>query len=287
MAQYGAHSKRDDLMDKIIADMHTHSENSHDSVCKIEEMCLSQIEKGTNIFAVTDHFDTASYIDYDVFTPIQSAYDTIQTLNEKYKGKCTILAGVEISEGFWHKEQLNKITKMLPYDVIIGSVHLVTYKELTMAYSKIDFSKLSKQTVEEYVDRYFDDIITMFDTTDFDILAHLTCPLRYIKGKFNLDINLDLYMDKIETILKKTIEEDKALEVNTSSFGLLSDFMPTTEIVRKYHTMGGKLITLGSDAHIAPNASVNFNEAINTVKEAGFKSLYYYKERKPVEYKIG
>lgn len=33
----------------LIADMHTHSEFSHDSVCKIEDMCLSQIEKGTKI----------------------------------------------------------------------------------------------------------------------------------------------------------------------------------------------------------------------------------------------
>ena len=33
---------------KITADMHTHSESSHDSVCPIEYMCLAQIEKGTN-----------------------------------------------------------------------------------------------------------------------------------------------------------------------------------------------------------------------------------------------
>ena len=37
------------------ADMHTHSVNSHDSVCAIEDMCLMQIKRGTNIFAVTDH----------------------------------------------------------------------------------------------------------------------------------------------------------------------------------------------------------------------------------------
>lgn len=273
-------------MKKIVADMHTHSENSHDSVCKIEDMCLSQIEKGTNVFAVTDHFDTDSYLDYDVFTPIEKAYDTVKLLNEKYEEKCILLSGIEISEGFWHKSVLEKITKLVPYDVIIGSVHLVRYKDLTMAYSKIDFSKLAKNIVEEYLDQYFTDVLTMFDTTDFDILAHLTCPLRYIKGKFNIDINLDLYKDKIDEILKRTVKEEKALEINTSGFGILGDFMPTVEIIKKYRDMGGKILTLGSDAHIAPNASLNFSEAIKQVKDAGFESLYYYKERKPVEYKI-
>lgn len=51
----------------MIADMHTHSVNSHDSVCEIEDMCLMQIKRGTNIFAVTDHCDVFSYKDYDIY----------------------------------------------------------------------------------------------------------------------------------------------------------------------------------------------------------------------------
>ena len=50
--------------------------------------------------------------------------------------------------------------------------------------------------------------------------------------------------------------------------------------------MGGKLITVGSDAHITENASTHFEEAIKFIKETGFENLYYYKERKPVAYKI-
>ena len=70
LSLYGI-KERTYFMIKELADMHTHSENSHDSVCKIEDMLWSQIEKGTKIFAVTDHFDTDSYTRYDVFTPIK------------------------------------------------------------------------------------------------------------------------------------------------------------------------------------------------------------------------
>lgn len=41
----------------IIADMHTHSEHSHDSIYPIKDMAQNQIINGTKIFAVTDHCD--------------------------------------------------------------------------------------------------------------------------------------------------------------------------------------------------------------------------------------
>ena len=272
--------------DILVADMHTHSESSHDSVCKIEDMCDVQIAKGTKVFAVTDHFDTASFMDYDVFTPINNACEKVAQLNEIYKDKILILRGIEISEGFWYPEVYSKIRNLTDYDVIIGSVHLVKYKELTYAFSKIDFSALSYETTVEYVDAYFDDILTMLDTVDFDILAHLTCPIRYIKGKYQIDLDMARYEEKIEKILDTIIEKGIALEVNTSSFDALGDFMPSVDILKKYYQMGGRLLTLGSDAHIADNASKNFDEAVSEIKKIGFEKIYYYKNRKPVEIAI-
>ena len=270
----------------LIADMHTHSENSHDSVCKIEDMYLSEIDKGTNVFAVTDHFDTASYDKYDVFTPIKIAEKTVQELNKKYGGNHLIVSGIEISEGFWHPEIYKKAMDMLDYDVVIGSVHLVKYKDLTSAYSGIDFGKLKKDTIVEYIDAYFDDVLTMTETTDFDILSHLTCPLRYIKGKYNIDIDMSRYEEKIEQILKLIIQKGIALEVNASSFDTLGTFMPSADILKKYYDLGGYLLTIGSDAHIAKDASKRFNEVIKELKEIGFENIFYYVKRKQMQITI-
>lgn len=268
------------MLDGKTADMHTHSESSHDSVCRIADMYTAQLAAGTEIFAVTDHFDTASYTDYDVFTPILTARDTVRALNDA-NGNENILAGVEISEGFWYPEQIEKLLKLTDYDVIIGSVHLVKYKKLTYAYSQIDFSKLARETVAEYLDAYFDDILTMIETTDFDILAHLTCPLRYINGKFGLGVDIAAYSVKIDEILHRIIKKGIALEVNTSSYDTLGDFMPAKAILQKYHDVGGYLLTLGSDAHTAENASVNFDKALEAVKKIGFDCIYFFKNRKP------
>ena len=264
----------------FIADMHTHSLHSHDSECPIEEMCVSQIEKGTKIFAVTNHCDVYSYNDYDIYTPLEECHKTVELLNKKYGDKCLILSGVEISEGFWFTDEYKKAHALLPYDVIIGSVHCVKYKNLDIAYSKIDFSKLSEKTIYEYLDCYFNDIIKMLEFMDFDILAHLTCPIRYLNGKYSKNIDLARFSEKICKILNMVIEKNIALEVNTSSYDILNDFMPSEEILKMYYNMGGELITLGSDAHISQNASVNFELAIKAIKKIGFKYICYFKDRK-------
>ena len=242
------------------ADMHTHSEHSHDSTCRIEEMLRAQKEKGTPIFAVTDHVDTASWQDYDVFTPIQKAHDTVAELNHRC-GSPLLLSGVEISEGFWFPEVYEKLRTMTDYDVIIGSVHLVRFGELSYAYSKIDFSALSDETIAAYLDAYFDDILTLLDTIDFDILAHLTCPLRYIVGKYHRTVSLDAYREKLDRILRRIIEKNIALEVNTSGvtgeFGVL---MPERDIVQEYLSLGGRYITLASDAHVPEHAAAGLAE---------------------------
>ena len=83
-------------------------------------------------------------------------------------------------------------------------------------------------------------------------------------------------------IIKKGI----ALEVNTSAYEVLNDFMPSAEILKKYYAMGGYLITLGSDAHIAKDAAMHFDKAIQILKTIGFSHIFYYKNRKPMQITI-
>lgn len=269
-----------------IADMHTHSCNSHDSECEIEDMLRTQLEKGTGIFAVTDHFDTHRYAECDIFTPIEKSFQRVAELNLEYEGECLVLAGVEIGEGFWSFEAYNQIINLLPYDVVIGSVHVVRHEELSEPYSQIDFSRYGTDTIYEFLDKYFDDVLALLEKEEFDILAHLTCPVRYITGKYKIPVDMSVYEAKINKILEIIIERNIALEVNTSAYDLIGDFMPSSDILKKYYDMGGYLVTLGSDAHVSENASKDFDKAIDTLKEIGFSNIYYYIKRKAYKTEI-
>lgn len=270
----------------FFADMHTHSENSHDSCCKIEDMVKAQIKRGSVFFAVTDHFDTDLYGKTDIFTPIKNAAAECRRLNKIYGKECTALCGVELGEGFWNNDAYRRIIEQESYDVVLGSIHQVRFENMTEAYAQIDFSLLPEERIYAYLDTYFDDLLTLLENTDFDVLCHLTCPLRYINGKYSRGIDISPFESKIENILKKVIEKGVSLEINTSSADLISDYMPPRSIIEKYYNMGGCMVTLGSDAHRAQDAAKGFEQAVCFLKQTGFEHIYYYKDRKPCKIKI-
>lgn len=273
--------------DLLYADMHTHSLNSHDGTCAIENMCSAQIENGAFAVAVTDHIDLMVFESQGGFSPVKASFEEVGRLKGKYKDSFKVLSGVEMSDGFLNPELYDKVVRLCDYDVIVGSTHFARYKRYSKTYySKIDFRELGDNEIYGYLDAYFDDVLETAEQFDFDILAHLTCPLRYICGIYKREVDLSRFENKTDNILKTIIKREIALEVNTSTVDLLGDFMPGEDIIRRYYNLGGRLITLGSDAHVLEKASTNFEKAAELLLDIGFKNLYYYEKRVPVAYEI-
>ena len=61
---------------------------------------------------------------------------------------------------------------------------------------------------------------------------------------------------------------------------------PLPEIIKRYLDMGGKLITLGSDAHAKENASYGFDKAKEMLNSLGVFEAYYFKNRQPIKYNL-
>ena len=127
----------------------------------------------------------------------------------------------------------------------------------------------------------------MMERCDMDVLTHLTCPLRYIVGKYNLTVDMTEYEDEIGEILSLAVDKHYALEINTSGIGsFYGEYMPHESILRKFREKGGYLITLASDAHTADRVGNGFAEAAQMLKSIGFTNAYYYKQRMPIPYAL-
>ena len=75
---------------KNIVDVHTHSIHSFDGNDSVESLCLSAIEKGSKVIAITDHCD----IDGAEMNPDELCPPQLKDLNEcisKYSDKIKIL----------------------------------------------------------------------------------------------------------------------------------------------------------------------------------------------------
>lgn len=63
-------------------------------------------------------------------------------------------------------------------------------------------------------------------------------------------------------------------------------FMPSFEILKIYRDLGGKMVTLGSDAHRAENVDKGLIKGKQILKDLGYKEYYYYEKRTPYSIKI-
>lgn len=266
----------------MMCDMHTHSQSSHDSIAKIEDVARACLNKNISVFAVTDHCDIEYCDSIDIPSILESSLSEIENTAVLYRGKIEILKGVEIGEALWNKQYTSELMNKFSFDTIIGSVHAVRYDGYTQPYSTIDFSQMTEKQIDEYVEAYFDDLLEMVKSFDCDIVAHLSCPLRYINGKYGLNVELFKYRDKISKVLDCIVSRLLSLEVNTSGIGsTYNELMPPKWVLEEYKRKGGYLISFGSDAHVPEKVGNGFEYAIKALTECGFDACYFYKNRKP------
>lgn len=263
----------------VLGDMHTHSEHSHDSVAKIGDMARSAAQKGVRFLAVTDHCDIYHVPEGDNFSHIRRSGADAARTGAVLTEPVTVLRGVEIGEGFWYPDAQNTLLRMQPYDVIVGGEHNVRSAYADRSFAKIDFSGYTTEQLHVFLTDYFDHVLKMLRSLQPDILAHLTCPLRYILYKYQKQVDMTLFEPVIGEILRYIIDHGIALEVNTSYLKVMGDFLPGREILKRYREMGGYLITLGSDAHKPDKVRGGFDEALDCLRQLGFREVFYYQKR--------
>ncbi len=254
-------------------DSHIHTDNSFDSETPAELQIQRAHELGIEYKTITDHCDVLNWNDMDIARSNAQAVE----LNEKYPDM-TVLRGIELGEPLQDLEGTAQALSLCEYDFVLCSLHNIRSEE--------DFYYLHP-TLDEAHDlltRYFDELLEMVRWNEFDSLAHLTYPLRYMVGREKLNIDMTVYKPVIREILGTLAANGKALEINTSGRRNPDGFlMPTVEYVRLFKELGGRYITLGSDAHVPEHIAVGMADGIAAAKEAGFDSATVFISRKPVE----
>ena len=273
----------------MLADYHVHCSYSDDSKTPMEEMVNAAVEKGIRELCFTDHVDYGVKIDWD--NPGTTArlidgkparnvdypryFDEIDALNEKYKGKICIKKGLEFGIQCHTAGQFEQLYEKYPLDFVILSCHQINDQELwTQEYQK-------GKTQKEYNEGYYDELYAVINQFDhYSVLGHLDLIVRYDKqGAYPFE----KIKDKVTVILKHLIEHEKGIEVNTSSFKYgLSDLMPSRQILRLYHELGGRIITIGSDSHSVNTLADHFDEVKLELKEMGYTHYCVFEKMKPV-----
>ncbi len=270
-------------MYKNIVDLHVHTDNSFDGNHSATFFCEKAEMTDLRAIAFTDHCEVDQFrgdLSYD--KRIFQAFFEISKVRSAFRGKLLILNGIELGQPAYDTEIAERILNTHDYDMILGSVHNLRGGE--------DFyfmKNLTLKEAEKLLEEYFSEIIKMLDWGNFDVLAHLTYPLRYFYSQSNLDIDLSKFERQIDEILMLTAKSDKALEINTAGLRQpINKLSPEVDIVKRFKELGGKYVTVGSDAHYAEHLAADIDMAYNCALEAGFDSITFFQKRTPIEMKI-
>lgn len=265
-----------------VMDQHVHTEFSPDSNQKIVGLIRRAKELNLNRLVFTDHFEKdptdfteEEIIDYDVFTV------HLNNLRRQYP-ELELRLGTELSYQPHIAEYLSMIVNKYPFDIVIASLHEGERKSF---YQGHFFEGL---TQEEAYEKYFKLLIDMVDEfDDFDVVGHIDYIMRYGDKEIN-DLNYYKHQNVIDELLIKIINKGKGIEVNTSGMTKynLGYLHPQKDILIRYFELGGRVITIGSDAHDVKYFYGYIDETIEVLKEIGFTYISEFINRKEIKIKI-
>ena len=110
--------------------------------------------------------------------------------------RLVVMNGIEMGQAIQNKEKAQEILRRYRFDFVLGSLHCIRGMD---DFAYIDFSDLD---VDVILTRYFEEILELCQWGQFDSLAHLTYPLRYITGQYHIPVDLSRYDSIIDEILR-------------------------------------------------------------------------------------
>ena len=276
----------------MFVDYHVHTQYSDDSDYPMEDVVKDAIELGMDEICFTDHVDYGAKVDWDSGEEISycnglamvnvdyPAYvKQIGALQKQYGDRLTIRMGLEFGMQVHTISKFEALYQRYPFDFIILSVHQVEDK----GFWSQEFQQ--GRTEKVYNDRDYEELLHLVKRyQNYSVLGHLDLIVRYDKAGIYPFSKVRHY---VEEILAEVIKNGKGIEVNTSShrYGL-ADATPSAEILKMYHDMGGRIVTLGSDSHAPAHLGTYMEETRTLLKSLGFRQFCTYDRMRPVFHEL-
>lgn len=251
---------------------HLHTSCSPDGQNTPQEMAEQARACGLRTVAFTDHCETEKYFTAAYYRSVPEAYRQADALRKTCRAP-EILVGIEIGQPRSNLPLCEQLLSKFAYDYVLVSLHRLPD---TMEYYHLG------ATVDGAVyllRNYYAELERIITWGQFDALAHVTYPMRFIHALHKLDIPREAYQPALDRVLRAAAQAGKAIEVNTQEGYVL----PDREALERFRAFGGRHVTLGSDAHSADAIMQGLAAGQQLIYDSGFRCITVYRQRKPYE----
>ena len=255
-------------------DAHLHTDLSPDSNVPVDAYAALAAELGIAELAITDHVD---------FDPRDPAWEystyadrerTVRRAAERWADRgVAIRFGVELTYNRTWEDDIRSHLARHAYDFTIGSVH--DWPGSPYRGPDVVARWVAGRSLAEIVEPYVAEVTAAARSGLFDAIGHLDVVKRYLVPHV-MPGQLAAAPELFEPALTALIETGAALEVNTSGLRQAPrETYPSAGIVARYHEVGGRRVTAGSDAHREAAFAFGLEAGYRLASDAGFRELTF------------
>jgi histidinol-phosphatase (PHP family) len=254
-------------------DAHLHTDLSPDSDVPIDVFAAQAVERGIPELAITDHVDFEPGAPATTFTTFTQRERVVRDAAERWADRgVAIRFGVEITWDSRFETGIREHLASHAYDFVIGSVHV--YRDSPYAAGNVA-GWVAGRPLAAVVAPYFDEVAAAARSGLFDALGHLDFVKRYLAPLVTAT-DLAAAPELYDPILRALVDTGTALEINTSGLRQPpNETYPSPAIVARYRELGGRRITIGSDAHRAGAFAWGLADGYAAASAAGFGDIAF------------
>lgn len=257
----------------LYCDFHTHTYFSFDGEpdASPEALCRRALEAGISDICITDHCDIDCESEglYPAYRH-EEAFEEMLRAKEKFRGRVNLCLGIELGNPHHVPEAAAKVLAAHPYEFVIGSLH--NLKDMP-DFCMFRYEMMTPEWIDRLFSKALDEQIELCRFPGIYTLGHATYMHRYLTAS-GIKFDFAPYRDRFVALFEELIRRDVALEVNVSTLWKgLGITMPTMELFKLYRDVGGRLITVGSDAHSPVNVGKGIRKGYALLRAAGFTEV--------------
>lgn len=264
-------------------DFHVHSNFSPDSSMPREDAVKAALQAGITDLCFTEHMDLGHHLDsFNRVPDFEGMQRSVRNLRERFP-EINIYCGLEAGYLPHTATQTVQVLSEQKLDYVILSTHCVDGIDCYLPEFKRDMDKAT--AYRRYLETLYESVADAALTDYYDCIGHIGYIAKCRHFEEN-ELAYDFAPKLFDEILSLIIKKEKGIEVNTSGLNKAGHTLPHPSIIQRYRELGGKIITVGSDAHTTNRVGEQIAEAMQMVRDCGFKEIAIFENQNPKFYSI-
>lgn len=261
------------------ADYHLHTDLSADSDASMDAVCRQAVTRGLREICFTEHYDVDPYDRGYNYYDDQRYERRLAEVRAAWGDRLIIRKGLEFDFQSRHADRLAERLAPYRFDFLIGSVHCVFGSMVSQAITGRGFPP------EEVYREYFAELRALVATGLPNVLGHLDY-VRKVTAAALAGFRYADFDRDVADLAARLVDAGIGLEVNTRHVDRGQPIVPGVDVLRAYHDAGGRIVTLGSDAHTPDGVGQAFDRAAAMLREAGFTQVMTFVNRRGVAHRL-